>query len=584
MQRRSFTGSRAMLFGICFKGKIMSRNSSHKTFVSFFCCLMLCAFSISTATAQTGDYRLGVEDEIEITVRNHEYLNRTVTIRPDGKISFPTLGDMTASGKTTSQLASAIQKELDKTLNRARVSVTLKTVRSRRARISGAVTKPGAYDIKPGWRVMDLVAVAEGLTTKPVRIQGRVVREGEAIPFSVSEASSQPQSGANVLLQPDDLVMLDATDIRNALHVVGQVARPGAFDLEEGINPVTLIATAGGITPGAALRRAHVLRGSEKIALDLEAVLIDGARDPRVLGFTFLAGDVLVIPENSARVGIMGNVARPAYYPLPEKTDDASILKMLALAGGQLEGADLKHATLTRMENGQSTVIPVDITAIMNGTAPDTIRLRADDVLHLPKFFNQVHVIGQVEKPGVYDLKNGLTLMSLLSEAGNARPSAHLSRAYVLRDGKQIPFDLHAAITEGEADPATLNFAFLPGDVLVIPENQLRFGVMGQVTRPGFYPFPESGEVNVLEALGVAGGQIPQGDQRGNLREAGIIRTVDGKATVIPINIEQILSKGKTAQNIQLQPKDVLYVPPQKKGFKWTDVIPVVGGLVGIFR
>jgi protein involved in polysaccharide export with SLBB domain len=569
----------------------MHKKLLHRcSFVVLSVCLLMSLIGMAqTAPAQAapaqaaparGEYVLGVDDELEVTVRNHDTLNRSVVERPDGKISFPPVGELQAAGKTANALASDIQKRLERTLNNAGVSVLLKASNSRRARVLGAVTKPGAYAIKPGWRVMDLVAVAEGLTTKPSRIQGRVIRTGAVLPFAVQEAVASPQSAANVLLQADDLVILDAADIRNAIHVVGQVARPGAFDLEEGLNPVSLLAQAGGVLPTAALRGAHVLRQSQQIPLDLESVLRDGERDPAVLNFTFLPGDVLVIPENQARAGVMGQVVKPDYYALPEKSQDATVLKVLALAGGTTPDADLHHATVTRIENGAATVIPVDVAALLSGAEPDTLILRANDVLHLPKLYNQVHVIGQVDKPGVYDLKNGLTLMSLLSEAGNPRENARLGHAYVLRDGKQLPVNLHAALIEGKADPSVAGFQLQPGDVLVIPENQVRFGVMGQVTKPGFYPFPENGQISVLEALGEAGGQIPQGDQRGDLRSAGIIRTVNGQPTVIPVNIAEILTKGKAAKNIQLQPKDVLYIPPKKEGVNWTSILGSLGGLL----
>jgi protein involved in polysaccharide export with SLBB domain len=550
------------------------------SFAVLAACLFMALFGAAQAAPTRGEYVLGVEDELEITVRNHDTLNRSVVVRPDGKISFPPVGELQATGKTANALASDIQKRLERTLNNAGVSVLLKASNSRRARVLGAVTKPGAYAIKPGWRVMDLVAVAEGLTTKPSRIQGRVIRTGAVLPFAVQEAVSAPQSAANVLLQADDLVILDAADIRNAIHVVGQVVRPGAFDLEEGLNPVSLLAQAGGALPTASLRGAHVLRQSQQIPLDLESVLRDGKRDPAVLDFTFLPGDVLVIPENQARAGVMGQVVKPDYYVLPEKSQDATVLKVLALAGGAAPDADLHHATVTRTENGTAKVLPVDVAALLNGDEPDTLVLHANDVLYLPKLYNQVHVIGQVDKPGVYDLKNGLTLMSLLSEAGNPRENARLGHAYVLRNGKQLPVNLHAALIEGKADPSVAGFQLQPGDVLVIPENQVRFGVMGQVTKPGFYPFPENGEISVLEALGEAGGQIPQGEQRGDLRSAGIIRTVNGQPTVIPVNIAEILTKGKAAKNIQLLPNDVLYVPPKKEGFNWASVLGSLGGLL----
>ena len=107
--------------------------------------------------------------------------------------------------------------------------------------------------------------------------------------------------------------------------------------------------------------------------------------------------------------------------------------------------------------------------------------------------------------------------------------------------------------------------------------------ISGQVTKPGFYPFPDSGKISVLEALATAGGQIPQGEQRGNLRGAGIIRTVDGQPTVIPINIEDILAKGKVGGNIQLLPNDVVYIPAKKAGFKWADVLGPLSSLGLLF-
>lgn len=455
----------------------------------------------SAAPVQAPGYALGVDDELEITVDNHPNLNRSVIIRPDGRITFPPAGEITAAGLTTAKLASVLQTRLARTLNNARVQVLVKAANSRRSRI----------------------------------------------------------------------------------HVIGQVVKPGAYDLEEGLSPIGLVARAGGVISGAALRRVHVLRQSEQIPLDLEAALIDGRQVPEVQNFKFRSGDVLVIPENQSKVGVIGQVVKPAYYGLPEKPEDATVLKMIAIAGGQMPDADLAKIIVTRTENGGSRVIPVNVAASLTGITPDTLRLQANDVIYVPKLVNQVHVIGQVEKPGVYELKNGLTLLSALAEAGNPRPGARLSRAYVLRDGKQLPVDLHAAIVEGSADPAITQFALRPGDVVVIPENQMRFGVMGQVTKPGFYPFPESGKISALEALAQGGGQIPQGDNRGNIREAGVIRTVNGKPTVIPINFELVLKKGQVEQNIQLQPNDVVYVPAQKKGFKWTDVLGPLATLGVLF-
>jgi protein involved in polysaccharide export with SLBB domain len=601
------------------------------------------------------DYMIGADDVIEVTVRNHDDLNKTITVRPDGRFAFPYAGEVQAAGKTAQSLAAEIQTRLAHSLNHAEVMIAVKEVHSRSARVVGAVKSAGTYEIKPNFRVMDLVALAGGLSTKPVRITGRIIRKGAVIPLnSMEQAVMKPESRANVHLQPDDLVILDEQDILKQITVTGQVDKPGAYDLEEGLTVVSLMAQAGGAKEGAALRQAHILRGSTQIPLDLQVVLVEGKTDEKVTKFKLKAGDVLVVPENQARYGVMGQVAKPGYFYVPEKVSEATVVKALAVAGGQLPDAGLQDATITRIVDGKATVIPVDVKGLLEGNVPDSLVLQANDVLFIPKDNNQVHVIGQVAKPGAYDLKEGLTLMSLVSEAGspikgaslsksyvlrqgtqlpvnlravlidgkpdktvtgfnlqrgdvlvipdvsdqisvtgevakpgtynlednltvvslvaqagNATEKAALSKAYVLRDGTQVPLNLHALLVDRNATEDTLDFKFQAGDVLVVPENKVRYGVMGQVAKPGFYPFPENkNDATVLKALGEAGGQLQGGaDQGGNLRAAGIIRIVDGTPKVIPVNIEDALKRGKLAGNIELQPEDILYIPPRRKKF-----------------
>jgi protein involved in polysaccharide export with SLBB domain len=129
-------------------------------------------------------------------------------------------------------------------------------------------------------------------------------------------------------------------------------------------------------------------------------------------------------------------------------------------------------------------------------------------------------------------------------------------------------------MVEGKSDPQITGFKFQIGDVLVIPENATRFGVMGQVSRAGYYPVPDKAtDATVLKALSEAGGQ-----NQANLKDASIIRTVNGAATRIPVNIEAMLGKGNLAGNIVLQPGDILYLPPKgAKGTSWLQYIPLLG-------
>ena len=108
------------------------------------------------------------------------------------------------------------------------------------------------------------------------------------------------------------------------------------------------------------------------------------------------------------------------------------------------------------------------------------------------------------------------------------------------------------------------------GDVLFIPAIEARVAVMGQVNSPGYYPFPETRPLTVLDALSLAGGQNREGD----LGKAGIIRFVDGKASVVPIDIDHMLQKKNMAANVSLRPDDVLFIPARgERRFEWRDVL-----------
>ena len=603
------------------------------------------------AANPSGDYVLGVGDVLEINVRNFPDLNNTVTVRPDGKISMPRAGSVVANGKTPAQLAQEIQTRLSKTLNFAYVQIVVKQARAQQARIIGAVNSVGTYDVKSGMRLMDLVAQAGGLSTKPNRVSGRLIRAGQVSTLNVAGALKQPDGTANVTLRPNDLVVLDAADYSKQITVMGEVAKPGAYDLDEDLTVMALLAQAGGPTDKAALRGASVLRAGVPVLTDLsdikDSVLPANSAISR---FKFEAGDVLSIPENNARFGVMGQVVKPSYYPLPEDARQATVLQALSQAGGEQADGDLSQASITRMKDGQSVVIPINLAEIRSGQVPDTTTLQDGDVLLIPKrqerkvnvigqvarpgaydltkdttllsvladagnplkgaglsrsyvlrkgtqipidlrdsvlsnrpsatvtnfrlqpddvlvirdVSDQIQVIGQVAKPGAYDLSDGLTMMSLLSKSGSPTETAALSKAYVLRDNQRIPFDLRS-MTAGNLDEKMIGFRFEPGDVLVVPNNEQQIGVLGEVVKPGYYPFPENpADATILKILATAGGPN-LGAGGANLGATGIIRTVDGKPTVIPIKLDDMLRKGEDS-NVQLQPGDVLYLPTKKKG------------------
>src|SRR5687768_3451238 len=221
-------------------------------------------------------YILGPDDVIEIIVLSHPDLNKTVTVLPDGTITYPWAGRLKAAGKSAAQLAEQIQSELEKSRNHATVSIAVKEVHSRRARIVGGVKAPGGYDLKPGWRLLDLIAVSGGLASRPTRISGRIIRANQIMPIRLHEAIANPDSASNPALVPNDLVLLDEVDpAGRKVFVMGRVARPGGYEIgDDGMNLLSLLSLAGGLTESAALATAYVLRGDTQIGMDLRPTLV----------------------------------------------------------------------------------------------------------------------------------------------------------------------------------------------------------------------------------------------------------------------------------------------------------------------
>jgi polysaccharide export outer membrane protein len=110
------------------------------------------------------EFRLGPDDVIEVSVYQDKELNRTVPVRPDGKISLPLIGEMPASGKTATDLQKEISQKLKQYIADPTVTVVVKEVNSPKVSVLGEVKTPGMYKIKDRATLLDAIALAGGLT------------------------------------------------------------------------------------------------------------------------------------------------------------------------------------------------------------------------------------------------------------------------------------------------------------------------------------------------------------------------------------------------------------------------------------
>src|SRR5690606_3705223 len=117
--------------------------------------------------AAVGDYLIGVDDIVQVTVWRNPELGITVPVRPDGRISVPRVGDVVAGGLAVAGVAADIQDKLSAFVRDPQVAVILTDLRSHeylsRVRVTGAVRQPVSIPFRQGMTVLDAVLAAGGV-------------------------------------------------------------------------------------------------------------------------------------------------------------------------------------------------------------------------------------------------------------------------------------------------------------------------------------------------------------------------------------------------------------------------------------
>ena len=113
-------------------------------------------------TPETGGYVIGSEDILDISVWKNTDLSRVVTVRPDGMISLPLLGDIQAAGLVPDELRKEIVKKLQDYQKSTEVAVIVQAVNSRRIYIVGNIAAPGIYQIMSRTTILQAIAMAGG--------------------------------------------------------------------------------------------------------------------------------------------------------------------------------------------------------------------------------------------------------------------------------------------------------------------------------------------------------------------------------------------------------------------------------------
>ncbi len=159
------------------------------------------------------EYVIGPSDVLSISILNQDAMNRTVTVRPDGMISFPLIEEVSAAGLTPEQLEEVIAVELSEYIEPipGELTVVVDEVHSYTVSVLGEVRNPGRFEFQNQATVLDALAEAGGLT-EFASSDDIVILRNEAggmrrIRFDYKEVMEDP-SNAELSIYPGDTVMV----------------------------------------------------------------------------------------------------------------------------------------------------------------------------------------------------------------------------------------------------------------------------------------------------------------------------------------------------------------------------------------
>ena len=162
----------------------------------------------------TADYIIGPEDVLEITVWRNADLSKVVAVRPDGRISLPLVGDVTAVGRTAVALAEEISGRLKDYKDNPQVSIVVREVNSYSVFVLGEVMRPGKYPLKSKTTLLQAITLAGGFTGIAARNKLVVFRFAESgqkdmkLKASYDDIILRDSSQQNVELKPGDTIVI----------------------------------------------------------------------------------------------------------------------------------------------------------------------------------------------------------------------------------------------------------------------------------------------------------------------------------------------------------------------------------------
>jgi len=347
------------------------------------------------------------------------------------------------------------------------------------------------------------------------------------------------------------------------VYVVGDVQRPGAYDVSSLSTPLSAFIAAGGPTARGSLRILQHYRGKQLVGqVDLYDFLLHGIRSPDE---RLLPGDTVMVPPVGPQVSVGGMVHHPAIYEL---NGEQNLKQVIDLAGGALAVASLKQINIERIEpHDRHTMLSLDLPDNAGEVSRKLEGFKVqggDDVVIsqiLPYNQQTVYLEGHVYRPGKYPYRDGMTISDLVHSYQDVlpEPADHAELVRLLPPDFRpeiIPFNLRDVLIGNDSlklQPFDSVHVFGRYDI-----DAPNVTIEGNVLRPGTFPLSEGMKVTDLMHMA---GDFTRNAYRAEADLASYV-IQNGQRVLANHSVVQLQNAldGDKSADVLLRPGDVLSI------------------------
>lgn len=296
--------------------------------VSFCLTSLFLGILLSTAPLSASESLLiGPGDQLHIQVVDTPEMDQHPRVTDAGEVPIQAVGDVKVAGFTPAEAATAVQNQLIAAhyMRHPTVVVTIEQFATQTVSVLGEVKAPGAFPIATSRSILDVLALAGGLTNVADR-NIVVERRGDPTHRVHYMYSNNPEAAVDtqVLVNPGDTILVPKAGI---VYILGDVNRPGGYAMTNNESKMTMLealALAGGVAKSAKQDGARLIRKDSNGSLSDRKVSVADLQEGKVPDFAMQPGDVLYVPFSLGRNMLVmgaGNIAAAAtsaaIYALP---------------------------------------------------------------------------------------------------------------------------------------------------------------------------------------------------------------------------------------------------------------------------